>query len=331
MYYTAISKLLLGAMLTLTMHSAAADNNIAKAATMSLQQYDELMKSVSNWGRWGKSDELGTLNLITPQTRIAAAALVREGISVSLALDLNKTSSVANPKPFEHELTTDEFGGHTIAGDVYSVEYHGFAHSHIDGLPHYAHKGRFYNNVPYAVAKSTGAERLGVQNMGKAGLFSRGVLIDMPAHFGLESLPTGTAITVKNLEDWESKNKVQVGSGDILLLRTGRWAPQPAGAGQQMAIAGLHASVARWLKSRDVAAIGSDAISDVMPSGIAQLATPLHELLLVGLGMPIMDNLNLEELAAVAAQQNRVTFLFTAAPLRVTGGTGSPLNPLAVF
>lgn len=323
-----------GLWLSIFAHSAVAETHSTPSSTtptMTRAQFDTLMQELSNWGRWGEEDELGTLNLITPQMRVAAAALVREGISVSLALDMNKTSSATNPKPFKHQLIADTFGGHSVAGDIYQVEYHGFAHSHIDGLPHYAHKGMFYNGVPYSAAKSTGAERLGVQNMGKAGLFSRGVLIDMPLHLGVPFLAPGTAITIQDLENWERKNKVRVGSGDVLLLRTGRWVPQSAPTSQQLAIAGLHASVASWLKARDVAVIGSDAISDVMPSGIPELATPLHELLLVGLGMPIMDNLNLEELADISVRSKRVTFLFSAAPLRVTGGTGSPLNPLAIF
>ena len=95
--------------------------------------------------------------------------------------------------------------------------------------------------------------------------------------------------------------------------------------------AGSHASVAKWLKARDVAVIGCDGVSDVMPSGVEGLLNPLHELVLVGLGMPILDNLDLDEVAEAAIERNRFEFLFVGAPLRVPGGTGSPLNPLAIF
>lgn len=302
-------------------------------AAMSRTEFDTLMQSLSNWGRWGADDELGTLNLITPQVRLAAVALVREGVTVSMALELNKVSDALNANPFEHELSRAEFGGHQVAGDRYSVDYHGFAHSHMDGLPHFAHKGKFYNGVPYTAAQQDGATRLGIQNAGVNGVVTRGVLVDMPRFLGVDYLEPGTAITVADLEAWEKQHGVTVGSGDVLLLRTGRWA-KVAADGQWDFLAkaaGLHASVATWLKARDVAVIGCDGVSDVMPSGVEGLFNPLHELVLVGLGMPILDNLDLEAVAAAAAARDRVTFLFAGAPLRVPGGTGSPLNPLAIF
>ena len=143
----------------------------------------------------------------------------------------------------------------------------------------------------------------------------------------------GYAITVEDLEDWEAKTGVRVGSGDVLLIRTGRW-EQVRQKGQWNfleAAAGSHASIAPWLKERDVAIIGCDGVSDVMPSGVEGLANPLHELVLVGLGMPILDNLDLGALARAARERNRWTFLFVGSPLRVVGGTGSPMNPIAVF
>jgi len=250
-----------------------------------------------------------------------------------MSLDLNKIADPLNANPFHHELTRGEFGGHQVAGDKYSVEYHGFAHSHMDGLPHFAHKDFFYNGVPFDAATKSGAAKLGIHNAGINGVFSRGVLIDMPRFLGVDFLTPGTAITAADLEAWEKQTGVTVGSGDVLLIRTGRWA-KVAKDGQWDFLAraaGSHASVAAWLKQRDVAVIGCDGVSDVMPSGVEGLVNPLHELVLVGLGMPILDNLDLEAVAAAAAERNRPTFLFVGAPLRVPGGTGSPMNPLAVF
>ena len=150
---------------------------------------------------------------------------------------------------------------------------------------------------------------------------------------GVDYLEPGTAIMIDDLEAWEAKTGVRVVSGDVLLLRTGRWDAArrlPEWNFVERA-AGLHASVARWLKARDIAVIGSDGISDVMPSNVAGLFNPLHELVIVRLGMPIFDNLDLDALAVEAQQRGRWVFLFVAAPLRVRGGTGSPLNPLAIF
>ena len=299
---------------------------------VSRAEFDRWMQEISNWGRWGENDELGTLNLITDEKRRTAALLVREGVSVSMALDLNKQRDLVNANPFEHTLTVSEFGGHAVAGDVYSVQYHGFAHSHIDGLPHFVHKGKMYNGVPVAVLKPSGAERLGVHNM-RNGIFTRGVLIDIPWLRGVDFLEPGTVITVEDLEAFERKTGTRVGSGDVLLVRTGRW-ERVRQQGQWNFVekaAGSHASVAKWLKERDVAVIGCDGVSDVMPSNVEGLANPLHELVLVGLGMPILDNLDLGAVAAAARERNRWEFLFVGAPLRVPGGTGSPLNPLAIF
>ncbi|MFB3106939.1 MAG: cyclase family protein [Pseudomonadales bacterium] len=299
---------------------------------VSRAQFDQWMQEISNWGRWGKADELGTLNLITPENRKAAAKLVRDGVSVSLALDLNTKLDDINANPFEHLLTVSEFGGHLGASDRYSVSYHGFAHSHMDGLPHFIHKGKMYNGFSKDILKPTGAEKLGIHNA-KNGIFTRGVLVDMAWFKGVDFLTPGYAITIDDLEAWEAKTGVTIASGDVLLIRTGRW-KQVREKGQWNFLesaAGSHASIAAWLKARDVAVIGCDGVSDVMPSGVEGLANPLHELVLVGLGMPILDNLDLGPLAKAAKERNRWTFLFVGAPLRVVGGTGSPMNPIAVF
>ena len=299
---------------------------------VTIGQFEEWMQEISNWGRWGKEDELGTLNLITPEKRKAAAKLVRDGVSVSLALDLNKQRDDLNPNPFEHELTVAQIGGHQAATDRYAVDYHGFAHSHIDALPHFSHKGKMYNGFSVDLLQADGAERLGINNA-KNGIFTRGVLVDMAWFRGVDFLKPGTAITVSDLEAWEAKTGVTVTSGDVLLIRTGRW-ERVRQKGQWnffQAAAGSHASVAKWLKARDVAVIGSDGSNDVLPSNVEGLIFPLHELALVGLGMPLLDTLDLDALAHEARQRKRWTFLFVGAPLRVPGGTGAPLNPIAVF
>ena len=324
------ARLLLLAVLALAM--GASEVVAQRPARVSTSEFNGWMEEISNWGRWGEDDQLGTLNLITDAKRRDAAGLVRDGVSVSMARELNTTRDAVNANPFEHALAVSEFGGHAVAGDVYSVQYHGFAHSHIDGLPHFAHDGRLYNGFPVSGLKADGAEQLGVHNM-QRGIVTRGVLIDMPWHKGVEYLEPGTAITVQDLEAWEARTGVRVGSGDVLLIRTGRWeAVRQLGQWNFVErAAGSHASVARWLKARDVAVIGSDGVSDVMPSNVDGLANPLHELVIVALGMPILDNLDLDALAREAQQRGRWEFLFVGAPLRVRGGTGSPLNPLAVF
>ena len=320
------------ALTALCVAAATAAQGAEPPAQVSRAQFDSWMQEISNWGRWGKEDELGTLNLVTPEKSKAAAMLVREGVSVSMALDLNTVQDELNANPFRHTVSIGEFSGHAFAGDDYGVQYHGFAHSHIDGLPHFAHKGKLYNGFGFDTIKPTGATKLGI-HVAKNGIVARGVLVDMPWLKGVDYLEPGTAITVADLEAWEEKTGVSVGSGDVLLVRTGRWERvRQKGQWNFLAgAAGLHASVALWLKERDVALIGCDGVSDVMPSGVDGLANPLHELVLVGLGLRILDNLDLDAVAAATASRERWTFMFVGAPLRVVGGTGSPLNPLAVF
>ena len=301
-------------------------------APVSRAQFDAWMQEISNWGRWGEDDQLGTLNLVTPAKSRAAIGLVRDGVSISMALDLNTVQDAVNANPFRHSVTTGHFGGHAVAGDDYGVQYHGFAHSHIDDLAHFAHKGKLYNGHGFDTIKPTGATELGIHHL-KDGVVARGVLVDMPWLKGVDFLEPGTAVTVADFEAWEEKTGVKVRSGDVLLLRTGRWerVRQKGQWNFLVAAAGMHASVAKWLRERDVALIGCDGVSDVMPSGVEGLANPLHELVLVGLGMRILDNLNLDDVATAAASRERWDFLFVGAPLRVVGGTGSPLNPLAIF
>lgn len=299
--------------------------------SVSIETYRDWIQEISNWGRWGDTDQLGTLNLITPAKRLAALRLVREGVTVSMALDLNTQADDVNENPFMHEREFGEFGGHQVGGDSYSVSYHGFAHSHIDGLLHFAHDGRFYNGFSFDEAKQ-GSNDLGIHNA-KDGIVTRGVLIDMARFKGVEYLEPGTAITVEDLEAWENETGVRVESGDVVLLRTGRWTAV-RDLGQDLVsdrFAGLHVSVAMWLKARDVAAIGCDGVSDVIPGHVEGLANPLHELVIVALGMPIFDNLDLDAVAEAARERSRWEFLFFGGPLRVRGGTGSPLNPIAMF
>ncbi len=319
-----------GLLLFLVLGSAIVSAQTAEP--VSRAQFDQWMQDISNWGRWGDEDELGTLNLITPQKRIEAAQLVSDGVSVSMSRFADKVQRPMNGNPFRHVLAVSRFGEHEVAGDEYAVQYHGFAHTHMDGLPHFAHKGQMYNGFSVSELQESGSNRLGIQNAFE-GVFTRGIIVDMPWFRGVDYLEPGTAITAADLEAWEERTGVRIGSGDVLLIRTGRW-EQVRQQGEWMFVgsaAGSHASLALWLKERDVAVIGSDGVSDVMPSGIEGLLNPLHELVLVGLGMPILDNLDLDAVAQTAAEKNRWEFLFVGSPLRVEGGTGSPMNPLAIF
>lgn len=299
----------------------------APRAPRNLAEFDALFQQVKNWGRWGANDQLGSANLLTDAKRKQAVALVKLGQSVSLSHDLMTDKADDNASPFEHTM----LGGNSM--DNYRVSYHGYAHSHIDGLCHILYKDQTYNGYPRAeVNTEKGCVKLGIDNL-KQGVITRGILVDIPRLRGLPYLEPGTPIYVEDLEAWEKKAGIKIGTGDALLLRTGRWARRekvgPWAVGRNAA--GFHASVAPWIKARGVAFVGSDAAQDVVPSMVEGIGLPVHTLLLTGLGINLLDNQDLESVAATAAKLNRWEFLLTIAPLAVTGGTGSPANILATF
>lgn len=306
--------------------SAQASHKTTKA------DVDRLMKELSNWGRWGKDDQLGTYNLITPAKRKEAAGLVKEGISVSLAHDVEKVAGPDNNNPFKHTIEDAGPYANEYYLDSYSVNYHGFAHTHMDSLCHMFHDGLMYNGFSTKELNKSGAQKLAITGF-KNGILSRAILMDIPKLKGVPFLAAGTAIYPEDLDAWEKKTGVKVRSGDVVLIYTGRWAARKKNGAWEIGknAAGLHASCAKWLKQRDVAILGSDGASDVLPSQVAGVSQPIHQLVLIAMGMPILDNLDMEALSATAAKLNRYDFMLSASPLAVAGGTGSPLNPIATF
>jgi kynurenine formamidase len=294
---------------------------------------DEMMTSLSNWGRWGKEDQLGALNLITPEKRQQAAALVKDGVVLSLARAAIKERLDDSPG-FVHRMVSlpREGAEITSAGDEFSVQYHGFTQTHLDGLCHLAYKGKLYNGFSQKEVTAKGARKLGIENV-KSGIFTRGVLMDLPALFEARYLKGGQAIYPEDLEAWERKAGVRVESGDAILIRTGRWQRRELDGPWDVLknSAGLHASCLPWLKKRDVAVVGSDLALDVLPSGVEGFELPVHWVVIVAMGVPILDNCDLEKLSEAARARKRWTFLLTVAPLAVEGGTGSPVNPLATY
>src|SRR5229473_324446 len=263
-------------------------------------EYERWKKDISNWGRWGKDDEIGALNLITPEKRKQAAGLVREGFSVSLAGDADTVQAVDNPNPYDVKMLA-------IGNDRIGVAYHGIAHTHLDSLAHINDNGVFYNGY-----------KPDADSVLK----------------GVRYLEPGTPIYVEDLEAWEKQAGIKVSAGDALFVRTGVWArrnevgPWLRGRAEGGRSAGLDPSVIPWLKQRDIAILGSDHPQYVSPSN---LRGAVHDFALLYLGVHLFDNCDLEALADAAASRKRWEFLLTAAPLAISGGTGSPINPIATF
>ena len=305
--------------------------------TVTQAQFDAWKKELSNWGRWGKDDEKGTLNLITPEKRKAAAALVKDGVSVSLARDADTEKSADNSQPYEHAMVSV---GAASSADRFAVSFHGYAHTHLDALGHHFLDGKLYNGFSQKewVTMDGGAKK-GAITQTANGIVTRGVLVDIPRLKGVPYLEPGTPIYAEDIEAWEKMANVKILPGDAVFIRTGRWTRRaktgPWDVGKLAA--GLDASILPWIKSRDIAIMGTESAVSVTPIPSATPITnpddylPVHNFVLVALGMQLIDNCDLDALAAAAAERKRWDFLLTAAPLRIKDGTGSPINPIATF
>jgi kynurenine formamidase len=294
------------------------------------EDIDAWHRSLSNWGRFGPDDALGTLHHVTPAKRRAAAASVERGRSVSCARALDTEPAPDNPRPALHHMirTASEGSG----ADWFAVACHGYAQSHLDALCHFFRDGRVYGGHPAEVVAPTGARRLGIEAL-RDGVVSRGVLLDLPRARGTDFVPAGDAVGPDELERAEAAAGVEVEAGDVLLVRTGRWVERARhGAWDpHERLAGLHASCLPWLHERGVAALGGDGVSDCVPSRVEGVRLPIHEVAIVAMGLHLLDNLDLEDLARACAEEGRAHFLLVIAPLVIEGGTGSPVNPIAVF
>ena len=300
-------------------------------------EFRALFQEVSNWGRWSERPEHGALNELTPERVVEAARLVRSGVTVSLSLPLDTEDRIDNPEPADHHMTmlTDQdigSGSVRFAKDYVGVDYHNDGHSHIDAFSHVAYDGLFYDGTPEESVTADGADS-GAIDILRDGLVGRGVLLDIPRLRGIPWLEPGEDVFPADLEAAEREQGIRVGPGDILLVRTGharRRAELPPWD-TRVAKAGLHATTASFLAERRIAALGSDGNSDTAPSSTEGVGFPIHVLALNAMGIHLLDYLQLEDLARQCEAVQRWKFLFAAAPLRLVRGTGSPLNPIAVF
>lgn len=298
-------------------------------AQLTVEDIDRMMADLSNWGRWGEDDQRGALNLITPAKRKQAAGLVHEGISVSLAHDFSAMQDVDNTRPLEYTMTLIE----PVAMEELRIFYHGLTYAHMDAMCHARYKGKAYNGFDASLATETGCAKGGVEHL-KEGILTRGVLIDVPRLKGVPYLDDNTPVLASDVEEWEKRTGFQIQSGDVVLIRTGRWARRAVEGpfSLQGGSPGVHVSMLPLLKARDAAVLGTDVGLDVDPTGVAEeVQIPTHTVAIVGMGMIIIDNADLEALAETAARLDRWEFMFSAAPLPVVGATGSPLNAIATF
>ena len=293
---------------------------------------------LSNWGRWGPDDQRGALNLITPEKTVAATRLVQDGVTVTVAhfVNLEDAMDSGNFAPTEHRMTSfNPRTGTYGALDAMNFSLHDGQLAHMDALCHYAttRDGEriIFNGYPQNL-DADGCKDLAIDRMGP-GYVTRAILVDMPLLRGVDWLEPSTPIYVSDLEEWERFAGVTVSSGDVLLVRGGRWAKraQEGPWRYDRAGAGLHASVLPWLKERGVALLVGDAVNDVQPSGVQGINRPIHTMTQVFIGLPLVDNGYLEDVAREARARNRWEFMISWQITSVPGGTASPFNAIATF
>jgi kynurenine formamidase len=316
----------------------------ARPAVPSEAQVREYLTTLSNWGRWGSADELGTINLITPAKRQAAARLVTHGESVSCARPITTEITADTTVPPLRFMVDSGEGRDTVsaeralqrrgAAEFIGMVFHGYTITHVDAPSHYFWDGKLYNGRSCNTVTSREGATVNSVEVLRDGVVSRGVLLDVARARSVPWLEAGVGVMPEDLEAAERAAGVRVESGDILLVRTGYYGRRLAEGPVNPLKAGnpaLHAACCPWLRDRGVAMIGTDTHNDVTPLPYPSMGNSFHVVCLVAMGLWLIDNANLEDLARVAARLGRWEFLLTVAPLRLHNVTGSPVNPIALF
>jgi kynurenine formamidase len=291
-----------------------------------------------NWGRWGADDELGTFNLITPEVRRAAAGLVKQGRVVSMTRPIDTKAGPANPYPSHHFIAMPSSGGML---DYIGMFIHGFTQTHIDALCHVSTEdGKAWNGKP--LAGGLPLEHSGTIDFLRDGTVTRGVLYDVPRHRGTDFVGPGEPVHGWELLDTAESQGVEPRAGDAVVIRSGHapfWAAEGRPPGFA-SVAGVHASCIEFLYETDAsmliwdmqdAPIVDQGFPNPTPYQQVPVSMHVHHIVLPYMGMPIVDNAELEQLAATCAENGTWEFELVVAPLNVPGGTGSPVNPLAVL
>jgi kynurenine formamidase len=301
------------------------------AASLSYAEFRTRFERLRDSVPWGPRDRHGTLNNLSRDQVLAAVGTVLTGRTVSLAGLVEHEAAADNPTPWRHELTLPAGCADQLefALDTLSLHVHGDADTHLDALSHVCFDGSCYNDVPADLA---GITELSVCNA-KDGIAGRGVLLDVPRQRGVGWLEPGDHVTAADLTAAEAAQQVQVGKGDLVFVRVGhrRRRAELGPWEAAKARAGLHPEAVELLAERQIAVLGSDGNNDTAPSAVADVGFPVHVLAIRAIGLPLLDYLQLEELAAACESANRWFFFCVIAPLKLPRATGSPVNPIAVL
>ena len=284
-------------------------------------EVDEWYTTRRNWGRWGDDDQKGAINLITAEKRVAAAGLVRNGHTVSVSRVF---------EPAQHFIRKSDRDGSDAGAvvDYYGFIYHGGVVTHIDALCHMWDDDGMWGGRDASVEIDTHGAHWGDITAWSDGIITKGVLLDVTRHREVPHVQAGQPVHGWELEEIAEAQGVSVEPGDALLVHSGWEAYTAAGRPGGPARPGLHISCAKFIRDHDVALLGWD-LMDASPSGY-DVPFAVHGVLF-NYGVALLDNAGLGPLAAACADQGRYEFMFMALPLKVAEGTGSPVNPIAMF
>ena len=302
----------------------------SRARDLTDGELEAMFRRCSNTGKWGPNDELGTLNFITPAKRIAAAQLVKTGEVVSVGRDLTTRQSKTNGQPVVHVMMFSDANSPSC-GDYFTIAPHGMVVTHMDALCHFSWKDQFYNGRKRSETLTASGAKWGSIYAQRQGIFTRGVLLDVAAARRVSWYKPDEYVTVADFEVAEKRQRVRVESGDAIFVRTGMERME-AELGEQDIYprAGLHAECVEWMHNREVSVYGGDCI-EKLPYPSESFTSAVHMIVLASMGLPILDWPSLTELARTCERLGRWDYLLTTAPLRLPGGTASPINPLCLF
>lgn len=341
----------------------AGTDNEATPATGEVAVPEELKQAsrqVSNWGRWGPDDELGTLNHITPELVARAGTLVKKGVTISLSVPFDAYGPQGahgfrrNPIHLmsldggDREMVerlggwggeTEQQISHIWRGPMrFNDDYIMMplqAATQWDALSHVYYDQQLYNGYSADAVTSLGASRDSIDKVAAAGkVVGRGVLLDVARHRGVTHLAEGTVINPDDLEATAAAQGVEVGQGDIVIVRTGWWLrflETRDGESWAMSSPGIGWKCAQWLHERKAAAIACDNIAvETSTMEFPGVMLPFHMLALRDMGMMLGEMWNLERLGEDCADDHVYEFMLVSQPLLITGAVGSPINPLAI-
>jgi kynurenine formamidase len=322
-----------------TMPGQSSSRNIK----VSRQAVDEAFKALSNWGRWGRDDQIGTLNHVTPAAVVAAAGLIKRGRTFALGIPLGQSGPQRglfgkrwNPIHTMLATGTDALAGRqprlAYADDAINMPIQ--SATHWDSLGHIFYEGKMYNGHDASNVDSNGLGVLGIEHA-KDKLVGRGVLLDIARFKGVGALADGYGISNDELEACAAAQGVQIRKGDFVIIRTGQmeacnnrgeWGGYAGGDAP-----GLKFESCYWLHEKEVAGVCSDTWGvEVRPNETPDVNQPWHWVVIPAMGLYMGEMFNLKELAEDCAADKAYEFFFCGAPLIIPGGTGSPINPQAI-